>query len=45
MNLSFILNNQLNFSIGAGILSIIYGLFLAYSVLKNPKIDTLAYIK
>ncbi|OGH06270.1 MAG: sodium-translocating pyrophosphatase [Candidatus Levybacteria bacterium RBG_16_35_11] len=39
MNLSFILNNQLIFAISASLLSILYGLFLTFSVLKNPKGD------
>lgn len=36
MELSFLLANGLIFSIGAGLLSIIYGLFLAGRVLSNP---------
>ena len=37
MNLSFLLTNGLLLSIGAGILSIVYGVFLATRVLSNPR--------
>lgn len=37
MNLSFIFSNPLALTIGAGILSIIYGLFLTSRVLANPR--------
>jgi K(+)-stimulated pyrophosphate-energized sodium pump len=40
MNLSFIANNILPISIAAGILSIIYGLFLSARVLSHPKGDS-----
>ena len=37
MNLSFLLQNGLILSVGAGILSIIYALFLSARVLSNPR--------
>jgi K(+)-stimulated pyrophosphate-energized sodium pump len=39
MNLSFILDHKLIFSISASLLSIVYALILTYVVLKNPKGD------
>lgn len=39
MDLSFILNNALNLCIGAGILSILYGAYLSFVILRNPRGD------
>jgi len=39
MNLSFILDHKLVFTIGASFLSIIYALILTFDVLKNPRGD------
>jgi len=39
MNLSFLLNNALSIGIGAGILSILYGIFLSLLVLSKPRGD------
>lgn len=39
MDLSFLLSNALPIAIGAGCLSILYGLFLTFQVLKNPRGD------
>lgn len=39
MNLSFIINNALQICLGAGILSILYGLFLSFKILKKPRGD------
>lgn len=39
MNLSFILTKPVAFAIGAGLISILYGLFLTYKVLSNPRGD------
>ncbi len=39
MNLSFILDHKLIFAMIASIISIAYGLFLTYNVLKNPRGD------
>ena len=39
MNLSDILTHKLILSLGAGLLSILYGFFLSYRVLKNPTGD------
>lgn len=39
MDLSFILNNKLAFSVGVSILSIFYALLLTHNVLKSPKGD------
>ncbi len=39
MDLSNILQHKLILSLGAGLLSILYGLFLSYRVLKNPRGD------
>ena len=40
MDLSFIFEHKLILSISAAVLSILYGAFLAYQVLKQPKGDT-----
>ena len=37
MNLSFIFDNSLNLAIGAGILSILYGIYLTFSILQKPQ--------
>ncbi|KKR95008.1 MAG: K(+)-insensitive pyrophosphate-energized proton pump [Candidatus Levybacteria bacterium GW2011_GWA2_41_15] len=39
MNLSFIVSNSLNLAIGAGLLSILYGIYLSFNILKNPRGD------
>src|SRR3989344_2616025 len=39
MNLSFVLDNSLNLAIGAGILSILYGIYLTFSILQKPQGD------
>lgn len=39
MNLSFLLNNALLLSIGASILSILYGIFLTFRVISKPRGD------
>ena len=39
MNLSFIINNALQICLGAGALSILYGLFLSLRILQNPRGD------
>ncbi len=40
MDLSFIFEHKLALSISAAILSIVYGAFLAYQVMKNPRGDS-----
>src|SRR4051812_18980429 len=39
MDLPFIINNALQICIGAGLLSILYGIFLSLLILKNPRGD------
>ena len=39
MDLSFLLQNQLLITVAAGILSIVYALFLSFKVLQNPRGD------
>ena len=39
MDLSFLLQHKLVISLGAGILSILYAIFLSYKVLSNPRGD------
>ncbi len=39
MDLSFIINNALQICLGAGALSILYGLFLSLRILQNPRGD------
>lgn len=39
MDLSFIINNALQICLGAGALSILYGLYLTYVIIKNPRGD------
>lgn len=39
MDLSFISTSALQICIGAGLLSILYGLFLSYRIIKNPRGD------
>ncbi len=39
MNLSFIIDNALKLSFGAGLLSVLYGIYLSYSILRNPRGD------
>ncbi|MEK9207954.1 MAG: sodium/proton-translocating pyrophosphatase [Patescibacteria group bacterium] len=39
MDLSFIVNNALNICIGAGLLSILYGLYLSFVIIRSPRGD------
>jgi len=39
MNLSFIINNALPLTVGAGVLSILYGILLTIMILRKPRGD------
>ncbi len=39
MDLSFITNNSLNLALGAGVLSLLYGFYLTFSILNKPRGD------